>query len=111
LQTVSNLQRHKSFAFPVMKTLSIISIATMLLFACSNNDGAYDNNKGGQADQDAPSNRDRDVETTHDSAYVSPDNTGTSHDSLSEAPNNGGKNPSQTIQGQTGTNQTQGGSK
>jgi hypothetical protein len=54
-----------------------------------------------------PSNRDRDVDAArNDSIILKEGNTGVKSDSLSEAPNNGNANPHQSIQGQTGTNQS-----
>jgi hypothetical protein len=87
-----------------MKALPLIFLFfTLSFFGCSN-DGE---NRGAQADQDYPSNRDTEIEESkNDTVMVKEYNRGSDPDSISEAPNSGNTNPAQGIQGQTGTNQT-----
>jgi hypothetical protein len=83
-----------------------------LIVSCGN--PGDNDNKGAQSSQDYPSNRDRDVDSTNTtpSAQMNQDTNMISNGSNpngeppNQAPNNGTGNPSQSIQGQSGTNQT-----
>jgi hypothetical protein len=85
--------------------ITILLFAFLSLIQCAPN--PENANAGSQASQDYPSNREIDSmnHPQHDTGS-SPAPTDTNSGLKSEAPNNGNKNPHQSIQGQTGTNQT-----
>lgn len=87
-----------------MKRFLPALLLALSLYSCGTSDDQQ--NKGAQADQDSPSNRDRDIDHGNDSAFIKENNHGPEPDSVSEAPNSEGGNPAQGIQGQSGTNQT-----
>lgn len=102
-----------------MKTILFACILTVTM-SCG---GPTDqNNSGAQADQDYPSNKDRDVSNDKSDAangaqsMQERQDTNTLHQRgegqagqgtpPNQAPNNGSGNPQENIHGQTGTNQT-----
>jgi hypothetical protein len=92
-----------------MKRSALILAASVLLL-CSCGGPADDDNKGAQADQDYPSNRDNTVSTAKNQPGTQQmqdtDSLNVSGMPPNQAPNNGNGDPQKTIHGQSGTNQT-----
>jgi hypothetical protein len=87
-----------------MKNLPAIILFIFIFISGCDSKRVDDENRGAQADQDMPSNRDNEIdEHKNDTIILKEGNTGPEADTLSEAPNTG---DSQGIQGQSGTNQT-----